>query len=350
MTAPRSYRSLFLLGPEQVEMRELPMPAPGPGELLMRIDAATTCGTDLKVWRRGGHPRMLVVPTPFGHEVAGTSVAVGSGVGRFAPGQRIAVANSAACGECVACRRGQENLCRDLVYLNGAFAEYLLVPARFVARSTYPLPDSLEAPLAALAEPLACVLHGIEACRTSGRRDALVLGGGPIGLLFVAALAAEGHRVVLADPHEERLVAGRDLGAAAALAIVDRERGAETAREAAEDSLGFDLTIDATGSVGGWQTVMRAVRPGGTVSLFGGCPPGTTVPLDTHWIHYSEITLVGPYHHRPANVSRALDLLASGRLDAGRLLSTRVALEETEEALRAMGRREILKAVVGPHR
>jgi L-iditol 2-dehydrogenase len=330
-------------------MRQIEMPVPAAGELLLRVDAATTCGTDLKVWRHGGHPRMLVVPTPFGHEVAGTVAAVGEGVGSRRVGDRVMVANSAACGTCRACSRGQQNLCRDLAYLNGAFAEYLLVPARFVARSTYPLPATLAATRAALAEPLACVLHGIETCHLEGRGDALILGGGPIGLLFVAALTADGHRVVLADPHPDRLAAGRDLGAAETVRIADRDAGAATARELAEDPLGFDLTVDATGAVSGWQAVVEAVRPGGTVSLFGGCPPGTTLLLDTHWVHYSELTLVGAYHHRPATVERALVLLADQRFAADRLISVRVPLEETEEALRRMGRREVLKAAVLPH-
>jgi len=123
-------------GPVEVlDVREVPVPEPGPGELLLRVGAATTCGTDVKVFRRGGHPRMLKVPSPFGHEMAGTVAAVGAGVSRFREGDRVAVANSAPCGRCRACLRGHENLCSDLLYLNGGFAEYLLVPPRAVERS-----------------------------------------------------------------------------------------------------------------------------------------------------------------------------------------------------------------------
>ena len=321
---------------------------PGPGELLVAIDAATTCGTDVKVYRRGGHPRMLTVPTPFGHELAGTVTATGPGAEEWPPGCRVVVANSASCGRCRYCRADRENLCPELVYLNGAFADAILVPAPFVRRSLYRVPEGLPPERAALAEPLACVLHGIELCRPGEREDALVLGGGPIGLLFVATLAAGGHRVTLADPNPPRLAVGRAMGAAQAVEIRDRTRGAREAREAAADELGFTLAVDATGSVSGWATVIDAVRPGGVVSLFGGCAPGTTLPLDTHRVHYSELTLIGPYHHRPPNFASALDLLASERLAVAPLLSARRPLAETREALESMIRRETLKVVIDP--
>ncbi len=356
---PQSYRSLYLLGPERVELRDLALPRPGPGEILVRIDAATTCGTDVKVYLRGGHPRMLRVPTPFGHEIAGTVAAAGPGTAGPEIGQRVVVANSAPCGGCRFCGMERENLCADLVYLNGAFAEYLLVPPRFVERSVHPIPAGLDAEIAALAEPLACVLHGLEvlgpgAAAGAGPgggpvEDALVLGGGPIGLLFVAALAADGHRVTLADPNPARRDAGRTLGAAAALEVTRSEPPPEELRATAADPLGFDLAIDATGSVEGWERAVGCVRPGGRASLFGGCAPGTRLPLDTHLVHYSELALFGAYHHRPATVAAAIERLASGAFDARRLLTEERPLEETEEALRGMIERRVLKAVIRPH-
>ena len=189
----------MLLGPEEIEIRDVPVPRPGDGELLLKVEAATTCGTDVKVFRRGGHPRMLKAPTLFGHEMAGRIAALGAGVRGYAIGDAIVVANSAPCLECEPCRRGRENLCEDLHYLNGAFAEYLLVPRRFVERNVHRIPDGLSFERAALAEPLACVLHGIDACELEkygalGPVEILIFGGGPIGLLFVAALAHMGHR------------------------------------------------------------------------------------------------------------------------------------------------------------
>ncbi len=153
-----------LLGPERIEIQHLPVPRPGPGALLLSVEAATTCGTDVKVYRRGGHPRMLRVPTLFGHEMSGRVAALGPGVTEFALGDPVVVANSAPCMACDACRRGRENLCEDLQYLNGAFAEFLLVPKRFVRQNTHLIPKGLSFEKAALTEPLGCVLHGIDAC------------------------------------------------------------------------------------------------------------------------------------------------------------------------------------------
>jgi L-iditol 2-dehydrogenase len=348
MSAPPSQRTVFLLGPEKVELRRVGVPEPGPGEFLLRIGAATTCGTDVKVFRRGGHPRMLKVPTPFGHEMAGTVAELGPGVHGFEPGDRVVVANSAPCGECEYCRRERENLCTDLHYLNGAFAEYLLVPERFVRKSTHRLPEGLAFEVAALTEPLACVLHGIEACDLREPSDVAVYGGGPIGLLFVAALTAEGHRVVLADPNAERLEAGRSLGAAEAVRIGRGGAQAAAVRERARAPGGFQAAIDATGVPQVWADAMDSVAPGGVVNLFGGCPPETAVSLDTHRVHYSELTIKGVYHHRPATVRRALDLLARRVIDPRILLSAERPLEELEEALRSMMRKEALKVVVRP--
>jgi L-iditol 2-dehydrogenase len=344
---PDSYRAAYLLGPEQIEIRSLPLPRPRPGELTLRIDAATTCGTDLKVFRQGGHPRMLEVPTPFGHECAGTVAAVGDGVERWQPGQPVVVLNSASCGRCRYCARGRENLCRDLQYVNGAFAEYLPVPARFVTRSTYPIPPGLAPELACLAEPLACVLHGIEACSLSEPRDVVVLGGGPMGQLFLGVLSAAGHRVVIVDPTAQRREIATTMGA---VATIEPSAAAAPAAilDLAEDSLGFDLAIDATGTVAGWELATQCLQPGGEVLFYGGCPPGTRLCLDTTRIHYDEIVFRGTYHHRPATAARALDLLTERNLAVDLLLSREMPLEQTAEALRSMMRRESLKVVIRP--
>ena len=344
---PDTMRGAMLLGPEHIEIRELPVPRPGPGEMILRVRAATTCGTDVKVFRRGGHPRMLQVPTLFGHEMAGTVAALGAGVEGLRVGDRVVVANSAACGTCGYCVNGRENLCTDLQYLNGAFAEFLRVPERFVRASTYAIPERLGFETAALAEPLACVLHGVEACDLEGRppgSEIVVFGAGPIGLLFTAALAREGHRVLLADPNPPRLATGTVLGAAATLAI---ERGggqAERVRDATGG--GAEVCIDCTGHPAVWSDAVESLRPGGLALLFGGCAPGTRVELDTHRLHYSEITVKGVYHHRPATVRRALALLQDEGFGARHLLTGVRPIEEVEQALRAMMEKRALKVVI----
>ena len=353
MELPADGRTVFLLGPEQVELRRVPVPRPAAGEILVRIGAATTCGTDVKVSRRGGHPRMLQAPTPFGHEVAGTVVVRGEAVEGWVVGDRVVVLNSASCGVCSFCERGEENLCPDLQYLNGAFAEYLLVPGRFVARSTYRLPDEVSFELAALTEPLACVLHGVEACDLRENDDVLIFGAGPIGLLFVGVLAALGHRVVLADPSLSRLESGCRLGAQETIQI---ERGGgqveavcAQARAAGHSECGgFDVVVEATGVPEVWQDAIEAARPGGLVNLFGGCAPGTKLNIETQLLHYQELTIKGVYHHRPATAREAVQLLAQARFPAQELLSEERPLEELEPALRAMVSKEVLKVVIRP--
>ena len=340
-----------LLGPERIEIQQVPVPQPDPGEFLLSVEAATTSGTDVKVYRRGGHPRMLRVPTLFGHEMTGRVAAVGPGVKEFSIGDSVVVANSAPCLACDACRMGRENLCEDLHYLNGAFAEFLLVPKRFVQQNTHLIPKNLSFEKAALTEPLGCVLHGIEACdlpRYSqlGPVEILVFGAGPIGLLFVAALATEGHRVILADPNPGRLDIGRKLGAAETIEVARGGGQADVARAKTQDGRGVWIAIDATGVPEVWSDAIASLRPGGLVNLFGGCAPGTTIPLDTHLVHYSELTIKGVYHHRPETIRKALRLLANPRFMADLLLSGERPIEAVEEALRSMMHKEALKVVI----
>jgi len=258
------------------------------------------------------------------------------------------VANSAPCGRCDRCREGRENLCPRLAYLNGAFAELVLVPAAFLAASVHRLPRTLAFERAALAEPLACVLHGIDACALDARRPAqvAVYGAGPIGLLFTAALARDGHCVVLADPNPARLAAGARMGAQATVRI--GRDGGEAARvlRHAHHAHGMDVALDCTGAPQVWADALASVRPGGLVNLFGGCAPGTTVALDTHRLHYCEITVKGVYHHRPETFRRALELLADAAFPAAELLSARRPIAEVEQALHSMMRREALKVVI----
>ncbi len=348
---PSMMRAAVLTGPEQIEIRDLEVPRPGPGEMLVRVEAATTCGTDVKVFRRGGHPRMLKVPTVFGHEIAGTVLVAGAGLAGFGAGDRVVVANSAPCGACELCLCGRENLCEDLHYLNGAFAEFILVPARFVRRNTHIIPAGLSFEKAAMTEPLACVLHGIKACDlelygASGPVEIVVFGGGPIGQLFVAALSASGHEVILADPNAARLETARELGAAKVLPIARGGGQADAVRAATRRGLGAWVAVDATGVPEVWLDAIGSVRPGGLVNLFGGCAPGTSIPLDTHLLHYSEITVKGVYHHRPGLIAEALALLARPEFRADLLLTGRETIQNTEKALRAMMAKQELKVVI----
>ena len=351
MADPQTMLGAFLTGPEEIETREIPVPRPGPGEMLLKVEAATTCGTDVKVFRRGGHPRMLKVPTLFGHEMAGRVAAVGAGVSTVSEGDAVVVANSAPCMACDPCARGRENICEDLHYLNGAFAEYVLVPKRFVELNTHIIPGDLPFAKAALTEPLGCVLHGMDACDlgrygADGPIEVIVFGGGPIGLLFVAALARDGPQVVLADPNPGRLQVGMELGAAKTIEIARGGGQADAVRTQTEGGKGAWIAVDASGVPEVWLDAIGSVRPGGLVNLFGGCAPGTSIPLDTHLVHYSELTVKGVYHHRPDTIRRALALLTEPGFKAELLLSAERSIDQVEDALRSMMRKETLKVVI----
>jgi L-iditol 2-dehydrogenase len=259
----------------------------------------------------------------------------------------VVVANSASCGACGPCGAGRENLCEDLHYLNGAFADSLLVPSRFVAHSALAVPGGLAPAVAAMAEPLACVHHGLAACPSAGG-DTVVLGAGPIGLMFVRELSSRGDRVVLGDPVTERLAVGRRMGAAVTVPLEGDDRDGELLLAATAGTRGAPLVVEATGSPRAWHTALAVVGAGGTVVLFGGCPPGSVVPCDTHRVHYSELTVKGVYHHRPATFTSALARLAAAPEDFVPLLDEPRPLSGVEGALRAMAERRILKAPILP--
>ena len=344
---PEHQTQAFLIGPGSVEFRRLPMPEPGPGELLIRVDAATTCGTDVKVYLRGGHPTMLALPSPFGHEVTGAVVRRGAGAAR-AEGDAVVIANSASCGACRPCRHRRENLCRNLVYLNGAFADYLLIPAAVARRSVHSRPAGLEPAVAALAEPLACAVHCLERCLGAWNGPAneartLVIGCGPLGLMLIDLFRGVRTRVCALDPHSRRLEAARTFGAEE----TRLGRAGDSENPATEET--FDFAIDATGTPTGWDHAVKSLAPGGVAALFGGCRPGTDLVIDAERVHYREQTLLGVYHHRPASFRAALDRLIDAPERYGALVERELPLERLTEALDLMIGRRALKVAIRPH-
>lgn len=340
-------RAVVFHGPGDLRYEDLPWPRPHPGELVVKIDAALTCGTDVKTLRRG-HPVMIPrVPTVFGHELAGTVAAVGPGVSGFREGDRVVAANSAPCGLCALCRGGRPNLCEDLLFVNGAYGEAIALPPRLVQRNVVPLGRGLSAARAAFAEPLACALGGIERARLEPGQTVVVFGQGPLGCLLGMVAATRKARVILVGKAGWRLERVRALGigdvldATACPDVVAALRAATAGR-------GADVTVDATGRPEVWQQAMAAVARGGTVVFFGGCAPGTTVPLDTRRVHYEELLLAGAFHHTPNLIRRAVELLDSDVVNPEGLLTHRMGLERVREALELMARGEALKVLIEP--
>jgi len=341
-------RAQVFHGPGDLRFEEVPEPSPEPGGLVVRVEAALTCGTDVKTLRRG-HPVMIPhVPTVFGHELAGTVSAVGRGVTRLREGDRVVAANSAPCGRCRLCAAGRPNLCEDLLFVNGAYGEAIALPPRLVARNVVPIGPALPAARAAFAEPLACALLGVERGRVEAGMTVVVFGHGPLGCLLALGARQRGARVIVVGKAGWRLERVRAMGLGE---CVDARTVSDVPGHLrAVTGGGAEVTIDATGRPEVWEQAIDAVGRGGTVVLFGGCAPGTSVRVDTRRAHYEELTLVGAFHHTPDLIRRAVDLLAAGAIDPGPLLTHQMGLAQVKEALAMMERGETMKVLVDPTR
>jgi len=341
----------FLVAPGHVEVRRVPVPEAGPGEVVVRVRAALTDGTDLKAFRRG-HPQMPM-PTRFGHEFSGDVVAVGPGMERFSPGDPIMAVHSAPCGACYWCRANQENLCITVMKTKilGAYAEQLLLPSHIVERNAFVKPAHLSYEAAAFLEPLACVVHNVELLAPRSGDMVLVIGAGGFGLLHVVLLRALGARVAIVGRRAERMRLAKEIGSEWGLeASLDGRTLGEAGKliDDITEGRGADRVVECTGQVNGWNAALALARRGGTVSLFGGPPPGSTVPVDTSRLHYDQISVISPFHFRPRDVRRAYELLADGSVDVEPLISDRIPLADLGSAFTRLERGEGVKFAILP--
>ncbi|MBD2667344.1 alcohol dehydrogenase GroES domain protein [Richelia sinica FACHB-800] len=336
----------LLYGQEDLRLEEVADPTPGIGEVVIQVEVATTCGTDLKVWRRGGHAKMLKPPTLFGHEAAGRVVALGAGVSNWRVGDRIVANNSAPCMDCFFCHRQEYSLCPNLTWNNGTFAEYLKIPAPIVQHNMLPIPDELPSALAAMTEPLACVLHGIARSQVNPQDRVVVLGDGAIGLMFVAVLAAQGDKeVFLWGGSDQRLEIGQKFGATQTFNYHRMTDIPGVVKELTA-GMGADVVIEATGVPSVWETAIACARPGATVNLFGGCPRDTTITVNTEQLHYSELTLKGVFHNTPEYVRAALSLIASRTIPFELLITQQRPLQDLEQVFADMKARQVIKVAM----
>lgn len=329
-------RAAVLRGQQDLRIEDVPIPTAAPGELVLRVGAALTCGTDLKVYRRGYHAKMLTLDRLFGHELAGTVVEVGDGVTKFSIGDRVLPLNSAPCDACFFCLHDQQNLCDDLLFNNGAYAEYIRIPARIVEKNTLLIPDNIPFEHAALTEPLACVIRGLEESNAHAGQTAIVLGAGPIGLLFIHAASILGLHVIAVVKRKDQIATAQHFGAEQVLRISDVPDPIAAARALTPEGRGADLVFEAVATPEAWQWAVQMARKGGLVNLFGGPPSGTSVSLDTNLIHYSALTLKASFHHTPATARRAFELIASGRFRAADFLTGTASIEDLPNVFRAM--------------
>ncbi|MCL2877429.1 MAG: zinc-binding dehydrogenase [Acidobacteria bacterium] len=321
----RTMTAAVLYGKSDVRIEQIPIPRICRGEVLVRIKAALTCGTDLKTYRQGFHARMITPPSVFGHELAGVVEEVGEGVDSFAPGMRVVSANSGPCSECFFCRKHRANLCENLQFINGAYAEFIKIPEPIVRQNLLILPDSVSFEEAAIVEPLACVLRAVEQTGIEEGDTVALIGTGPIGLMFVQTMKSIGARVIALDKEEHRLNAAKSMGADHVLDST-HANAVEQVRNLTDGNRGADVVIEAVGLKETWQQAMKMIRRGGIINLFGGCPSGTQIPLDSTLIHYSEITVKASFHHTPRHIREALDAIHRGRFNAKSLITGRERL------------------------
>ncbi|MGI8992471.1 MAG: zinc-binding dehydrogenase [Bryobacteraceae bacterium] len=337
-----------LYGKEHLQVEPVAIPTIDSGDILVRVQVALTCGTDVKVFRRGYHARMIVPPAVFGHELAGDVVAVGRDVKRFVTGQRVVAANSAPCDHCFFCRRGRHNLCDDLLFNNGAYAEYIRIPARIVERNTYEIPAEISYQDAALVEPLACVLKGLEDTSVQAGDTVTIIGLGPIGMMFVRLAKLHGARVIAVGRRKTQVDRAAAMGADEVISTENNPNPVEAVRRLT-GGRGTDIAIEAVGKPETWSWAVEMLRRGGTVNFFGGCPSESQVQLDTNLLHYSEITCRASFHHTPLHIEKALEIIANGDVTARGFVNREEPLTNLLEVMRhLMSHNGHLKTAIFP--
>jgi len=324
-------KAAMLHGVKDLRVEDVDVPGVGIGEVLVKIKAATTCGTDVKIYQRGYVEKIIKLPTIFGHEWAGEIVEVGGNLDWPKKGMRVRAGNSAPCLHCNMCQKGKYNLCENMIWLWGAYAEYIKVPARTVLVNMQEIPSHVSFEEAAITEPLACVLHGVEEANVKLGDTVAVIGAGPIGLLHLLTVKKMGaEKIVMIDLVDERLNVAKELGADETI-----NAGKENAVEKVQQltgGYGADIVIEAIGSPVTWEQALRLARKGGTILEFGGCPPGTEIKLNTEMLHYGELTVLGAFHTTPLHFRKALNLISSRTVDVRPLVTKRMRLEDIKQA------------------
>jgi len=334
---PTKMTAAVLYGSEDLRIEHIDVPALAVDEVLLRVRLALTDGTDLKVWKRGYHAMMIQPPAVFGHEVVGEIVAMGKRVDpKWHLGTRVIAANSAPCFRCYHCRRGQENLCEDLLFNNGAYAEYMRIPGRIVRENMLEVPHSVDDHSAALVEPLACVLRGIHEMEVRTGDTAAVIGCGPIGLKYVRMLSRRGVRVIALARREGPLAIARKLGAAVTINVTEISDVVAAVRDLTEDKRGPDSVVEAAGNPATWEQALNMVRRGGVVNFFSGLPTGTRVQIEPAMIHYSEIRMISPFHHTPRFIREALEAVRRRDVSAEEFVTEEIRLEALPQAFARM--------------
>lgn len=342
-------KAIQYYGPKDIRYEEVSVKPPEDGEVVVKVMAALTCGTDVKTYRRG-HPVLIKkFPSGFGHEFSGIVEKVGQGVENVKAGDRVVAANSAPCGDCFYCKKGNYNLCENLDLLNGAYAQYITVPSRIVQKNMLILPEGLSFERAAFCEPLANVVHGAERTGIKKGDSVGIIGIGPIGLMFARIAKLMGARVIVAGRNPMKLQMAEDF--AHVDEIIDLKKyqnPVKIFKSFSDEGKGLDVAIECVGLPEIWEQIFECVRPGGTVHFFGGCKSGSKVSFDTTKMHYGDIKLMSVFHHTPKYFRKALDYIASGEVEVEKLITDTLPLEKVEYAMEQHIEGKAIKFLIDP--
>lgn len=327
-------------GPKDIRLEEIQSQELEQDQIRVSIKSALTGGTDLKTYQRG-HPKIIKnIPSAFGYEFAGEVIE--SKNSKFNIGDKVVSANTAPCGKCFFCKKEEFELCENLDFLNGSFAEEIIVPASIASKNTYIIPESIGFKTAATTQSLAVCLQGFYKKEIAEDSLILVYGIGAIGLTFIKLC-----KKLLPNA---KVIAVGSSQLKKDLAI---KNGVQKVLDYKEDdieksikticSYGVDYIFECTGKPEIWQECFSLLRPGGTINFFGGCPKDTKIELDTFQMHYQEINLIGSFHHQPKYIKQALDMIASGEISLDDLISHEMPLEKLEDALLLMESGDAIK-------
>lgn len=335
-------KKVLFYAPKDIRVEEVEKPVPGKGEIVIKNVVSLTCGTDVKTYMRGYR---FEPPFGFGHEAAGIVEAVGEGVDKVKPGDRVIAHNTAPCQECFYCKKGLHSLCEDFLnnFDNGAHAEYQLIPERIVRQNIFHIPDDMTFKQAALTEPFSCAVYGTAEIPIEMGDTVVVNGCGPIGLMFIKLITLRGAEVIACDMHENRLELAKKMGATHLVQASNAEEQVKKVRELTQNGRGVDIAVEAVGRPEVWDIAINQVRPGGFVLCFGGTAKGVKVEVDTTLLHYSQITIKGVYHTTPRHVAIAFELLRRGVIKAEDFVNNEYPIDKIEEAIVEHSRGDVIK-------
>ena len=320
--------------PNDIRYEEVEIPELKEGEILVKVKTALTCGTDVKTFRRG-HPVLIKkTPSGFGHEFSGIVEKIGNNVSNVKIGDRVVCANSAPCGECFHCKREEYELCENLDLLNGAYAEYIVIPKRIVEKNTLIIPDGLDFSLATFCEPLANVIHGIAKTPIKKGDTVGVMGIGPIGLMFAKLAKLKGARVIAMGRNPLKLKMAKEF--ANADIVIDLKENPdfdEIVRSYTTDNRGLDVAIECVGLSEMWEKMFNLTRKGGYVHFFGGCKGDSKVSLDTRRLHYDEVKIISSFHHTPKYFKESLDMITSRKINVEKLITKKMKMKDAKQAI-----------------